>query len=153
MKSINPHNGQTVKSYEPHDGEHIESILKSAEQSFARWRKVPIAERAVFLKKAAELLRRDKKRLAVLMAEEMGKPLADGEGEIEKCAVTCEYYAEHGEAYLKPELIASDLTKSWISFEPLGPILAIMPTIAWQMRSSLTKLSLVQLRVTEKPSP
>lgn len=127
MKSINPHDGQIVQTYEPHDSAKLEEILSGAQQSFENWRKVAIPERAALLMKAAQLLRRDKTKFAQIMTEEMGKPLADGESEVEKCAVACEYYAEEGEKFLKPEIIATDLAKSWVSFEPLGPILAIMP--------------------------
>ncbi|RZK01703.1 MAG: aldehyde dehydrogenase family protein, partial [Flavobacterium sp.] len=95
--------------------------------SFESWRKVSITERAGLLKKYGQLLRRDKSKLAKLMAEEMGKPLKDGEAEVEKCAVTCEFYADEGEKHLKPELVKTEFSKSWISFEPLGVILAIMP--------------------------
>ncbi len=127
MKSINPHNGQLVQSYSAHDSAALETILTSAQQSFESWRKVSITERAGLLKKYGQLLRRDKSKLAKLMAEEMGKPLKDGEAEVEKCAVTCEFYADEGEKHLKPELVKTEFAKSWISFEPLGVILAIMP--------------------------
>lgn len=127
MKSINPHDGSLVQSYQAHDAASIEEILSKAQQSFESWRKVPVTERAGHLKKFGQLLRRDKAKLAELMALEMGKPLADGESEVEKCAVTCDYYADEGEKFLKDEIIGSDFAKSWISFEPLGPILAIMP--------------------------
>lgn len=127
MKSINPHNGELVQSYEPHDSAAIERILGAAKDSFENWRRVAVPERAELMRKVAQLLRRNKSKYAGLMTEEMGKPLADGENEVEKCAVTCEYYADEGVNLLKPEIIASDLAKSWISFEPLGPILAIMP--------------------------
>jgi len=79
------------------------------------------------MKKVGELLRKDQESHARLMAQEMGKPLAQGRSEIEKCAWVCDYYAEHAERFLAPEPIASDASKSFVVFEPLGILLAVMP--------------------------
>jgi succinate-semialdehyde dehydrogenase/glutarate-semialdehyde dehydrogenase len=127
MKSINPHNGQTLRPYTAHDLNHIEATLSAAKERFESWKLVPLSERSRMLHSLAQQLRRNKSELALLMADEMGKPLADGEAEIEKCAGACEFYADEGPKYLAPELIKTDAAKSWISFEPLGPILAVMP--------------------------
>jgi succinate-semialdehyde dehydrogenase/glutarate-semialdehyde dehydrogenase len=127
MNSINPHNGQTVQSYPAHDPLALEEILSSAQRSFESWRNVSIAERGGLLKNLGQQLRRNRIELAQLMADEMGKPVKEGEAEIEKCAVTCDYYADEGEKFLQAELVKTEYTKSWVTFEPLGVILAIMP--------------------------
>ncbi len=127
MKSINPHNGQIIRPYTPHDLNHIEATLSAAKERFDSWKLVTLADKSRMLQALALQLRRNKADLALLMADEMGKPIVDGEAEIEKCAGVCEYYADEGPQYLAPELIKTDASKSWISYEALGPLLAVMP--------------------------
>ena len=127
MKSINPLNGEVIKTYEPHSAEEVKHKIELAQRAFLSWKDTPFAWRAEHLRRAAEVLRNRKRYLAGLMALEMGKPLKAGEGEIEKCALVCEYYAEHGEAFLTNEYVESTASKSYIAFKPLGLVLAIMP--------------------------
>ncbi|MBC7658803.1 MAG: NAD-dependent succinate-semialdehyde dehydrogenase [Chitinophagaceae bacterium] len=127
VNSTNPHNGQVIRSYTAHNGQYIEETLKAAQNRFETWKDVPVAEKSKLLHAMAQQLRRNKHELALLMADEMGKPVAEGEGEIEKCATACEYYADEGPQYLSPEIVKTDASKSWISYEPLGPVLAVMP--------------------------
>ncbi len=127
MDSINPTTEQKIKSYPEMSAQEVRRILKSAETAFKKWRLTSFAERSTKLKKVAELLEQNKSSLARLMAEEMGKPLIQGVGEIEKCAGGSIYYAEEGASQLAPELIKTDASKSYITYEPLGTLLAIMP--------------------------
>jgi succinate-semialdehyde dehydrogenase/glutarate-semialdehyde dehydrogenase len=113
ITSINPVNGEIIKSY-PEDNESIiNDKIEKAQIAFNTWRNLPIQQRAELLTKAAVMLRKRKKELAELMASEMGKPLKDGQGEIEKCASVCDYYAEEGPLFLRDQKI--------------GVVLAVMP--------------------------
>jgi succinate-semialdehyde dehydrogenase/glutarate-semialdehyde dehydrogenase len=127
MQSINPINGQVVKTYKEDSGALINSKIEQAQAAFITWRNSIFKERAVLLKKTATVLRDRQDQLARMMALEMGKPLKAGIDEVEKCAKACEYYAENGEKYLKDELVATEATRSYVSYQPLGVVLAIMP--------------------------
>lgn len=127
IESVNPATGQTIRKYNEMSFEEASGLIDRAHQAFLSWRKVGFAERAGLMKKAAGQLRERKEELARLMAEEMGKPLAAGRAEVDKCATACDYYAEHAEAFLKPEEVASDATRSFVTFEPVGVVLAVMP--------------------------
>ncbi len=127
IDSINPFNGQFVKSYETHKTEEVSNIISSVHRAWENWRSVSFAQRAEFLNRAAEILRERKADLADLMALEMGKPLKGGIAEIEKCADACEFYAKHSADFLKDEAISTDASKSYVSFQPLGIVLAVMP--------------------------
>jgi succinate-semialdehyde dehydrogenase/glutarate-semialdehyde dehydrogenase len=127
IQSINPVNGQVIQSYTADGDLAISKKIEQAQQAWVEWRTVPANEKARFLNNTAKVLRERKSDLSLLMAMEMGKPLKDGASEIEKCASVCEYYAEHAEAYLKDQEVETEATKSFISFQPLGIVLAIMP--------------------------
>ncbi len=127
MESINPATGQKIASYTEYHGRQVEEILQQSQRSFERWRRLSYKERAVFLKKAAKILEKNKERYARLMADEMGKPLAQGRGEIEKCAWVCDFYAEQAEVYLSPDAVKTEATRSAVYYEPLGLIFAVMP--------------------------
>ncbi|MTI86722.1 MAG: NAD-dependent succinate-semialdehyde dehydrogenase [Balneolaceae bacterium] len=127
MKTINPATGEEIKEYDSMSKEKVEGILSSASHAFKSWKEKSFDQRAEYLIKVAKTLREQKAELAKLMAEEMGKPLAQGEGEVEKCAWVCEYYAEHAESFLEKQKIETDGSKSYITFNPLGTVLAIMP--------------------------
>jgi succinate-semialdehyde dehydrogenase/glutarate-semialdehyde dehydrogenase len=127
MKSVNPATGQLVREYEEHALPAVEQLLARSKAAFGLWQKRSFGERAQLLRALAAHLQKEKQQLAERMTLEMGKPVAAGEGEIEKCAWVCEYYAEHGQALLSPELVASDATESFVRFDPLGAVLAIMP--------------------------
>src|SRR5699024_2787098 len=100
---------------------------KEAAGAQLSWKNKSFNERAAIIRNAADLLEEEKEEYAELMAREMGKPLAQGESEAEKCAWVCRYYAENAEEFLSDQLIASDADKSYIHYEPLGVVLAIMP--------------------------
>lgn len=127
LLSINPATGELLCSYNEMNDADIERILADGAQAYTRWRIVPFAERAPVVRRMAVLLRERKDRYARLMAEEMGKPLAQGVAEVEKCAWVCEYYAEHAEQFLQREYIPTSAARSFVEFCPLGTVLAIMP--------------------------
>lgn len=127
LVSIDPATGETVARYDPMTGAELEAALAASAAAFRLWRATPLDRRATLLTRLAAELRRRARPLAELMAREMGKPLAQGEGEIEKCAWMCDYYAEHGARMLAPEPVATDAARSDVRFTPLGPVLAIMP--------------------------
>ena len=127
IESVNPTNGELIKRYTAISPQEADKKVAETHTAWLKWKDVPFKERTVHLLSLAKVLRTRKAALAELMATEMGKPLKAGEGEIEKCADCCEYYAKHAEEFLKPELIKTEASKSYISFQPLGVVLAIMP--------------------------
>src|SRR5687767_13392088 len=127
MKVIDPSSGETVRDVPEHPGEEIERRLERAAAAFRSWQVTSTDARAARMRAAAAILRAQAPRFAELMAEEMGKPVREGRAEAEKCAWVCEHYADHAEAMLAPEPIGSDATRSWVGFEPLGAVLAVMP--------------------------
>ena len=127
FKSINPYTGKVVAEYPEHSEKEIDTILQKSRDSFESWRWVPIEERVKLLKNAAELLRNNVNEYARTITQEMGKPINESRGEINKCAWVCEFYAENAERFLADELIESDATESFVSYDPIGTVLAIMP--------------------------
>ena len=127
LESINPATNKLVKTYPSHSDEEVDMKIYKTHQSWLLWKEFRFEERADLMSATARVLRSKKRYLAELMALEMGKPLKAGEGEIEKCAKCCEYYAEQSASFLKPEFIETEASKSYVNFQPLGVILAIMP--------------------------
>lgn len=127
MKSINPASGDVIQEYEQMDDGALYSIVKEAAEAQGRWRKNSYYERSLLLQRVAELLEERASKYAKLMAHEMGKPLPQGESEAEKCAWVCNYYAENAKRFLKEEHIKTDASESFITYNPLGTVLAIMP--------------------------
>src|SRR6266568_7815487 len=127
LKSINPATDERVREYpEPGDKE-LAMVLAEASCAAAGWRRTSFADRALKMRRAADLLDERKGELARLMAIEMGKPLAGGRSEVEKCAWVCRYYADNAERFLAPEPVETDASRSFVAFVPLGPVLAVMP--------------------------
>ncbi len=127
IASVNPVSGETLMRFEEHDGRAIEAALAAATERFASWRREPFAGRAARMVSAAEILEADKARFGELMTLEMGKPIAAAIAEVEKCAWVCRFYAERAEAYLAPEAVATDAGESFVRYDPLGVVLAVMP--------------------------
>jgi succinate-semialdehyde dehydrogenase/glutarate-semialdehyde dehydrogenase len=127
METINPLTGQRIKSYTEFSEKQIADAINQAHKAFESWRRESLAHRAKKMDKAAQVLTKNKNTYAKLMAEEMGKPLAQGQAEIEKCAWVCEFYAKEAENYLAPEHVKTDGSKSYVRFDPLGIVLAVMP--------------------------
>jgi succinate-semialdehyde dehydrogenase/glutarate-semialdehyde dehydrogenase len=127
IESVNPATGDIIQTYEEMTPNDAASAVAEAHGAWRAWRKMPFAERARPMKKAAAILRERRNELAKLMALEMGKPMKQGVAEAEKCALGCDYYAEHAQAHLAPETVDTEASKSYVAFEPLGVVLAVMP--------------------------
>ena len=127
LRSVNPANLQLINTYQPMQLSDINKIIDSTQKAFEGWRETKFAERAELMLNAAEVLRKNKEDYSELMTLEMGKPIAQSRAEIEKCALVCEYYSKNAERFLTDELIETDATKSFVSFQPLGIVLAVMP--------------------------
>jgi succinate-semialdehyde dehydrogenase / glutarate-semialdehyde dehydrogenase len=127
IASINPTNGQCIKSFEPLNNEAVQSKIVAAQQAFHSYRHTSFAQRRHWLTSAAALLRDRQQSLAQRMTIEMGKPISQAIAEIQKCALVCDYYAENAVTFLADEPVLSDASLSWIKYQPLGVILAVMP--------------------------
>jgi succinate-semialdehyde dehydrogenase/glutarate-semialdehyde dehydrogenase len=127
IASINPATEEKLKEFSPFDDAEIEKRLTRAEQAFRKYRRSTFTERSEFLHAMAELLFQEKKKFAEIITLEMGKLFRDSVAEIEKCARGCQFYAENGERFLEDEVAQTDAAQSYVQYQPLGPVLAIMP--------------------------
>jgi succinate-semialdehyde dehydrogenase/glutarate-semialdehyde dehydrogenase len=127
MRSINPATGETLAEHPVLTSEELERRLALAAEAAVRWRRTPVAERAAVVARLGDLLEADKQRLGRLMTLEMGKPIQAAIDEAAKCATGCRYYAEHGPSFVADGTIDDDGHRSFVSYEPLGVVLAIMP--------------------------
>ena len=127
ITTVNPSTGEEIASYTEMSSSQIAEILSSTEEAFQSWRRVGLNDRIDALRRLAGRLREHAGNYAQLMAEEMGKPLSAGEQEIHKCAWVCDYYADTAPAALADQIVDSDASRSFVSFQPLGVVLAIMP--------------------------
>ena len=128
MEAINPATGEQIGSYEEHTDDEIDRTLETATETFEEWRDRPLREREELLASAADVLRENKQRYAETMTKEMGKPISQAVGEVEKCAWACDHYAEYAGSYLEAEQFPSPPgTEVRTVHDPLGPVLAVMP--------------------------
>jgi len=127
LKSVNPVTGEVVEAYKEMSAAEVKSKVQKTHRAFLDWRLSAFSTRALLMKKAALLLKKNAAHYARLMTSEMGKPIKDGRSEAEKCAWVCDYYAEKAQQFLQNEEIKTDAQHSFVTFEPLGVILAIMP--------------------------
>lgn len=127
MKSVNPATGEVFQTYESHSEKGVEKIINSVDKCWHQWKKTTFSQRSLLMQNLASLLKSNKEKLARLMAVEMGKVLREGIAEIEKCAWVCDYYAVNAENFLENEIFETDFSKSYVSYQPLGTILAVMP--------------------------
>ncbi|HWE94314.1 MAG TPA: NAD-dependent succinate-semialdehyde dehydrogenase [Tepidisphaeraceae bacterium] len=127
MRSIDPTTELPLEDFVEHSPDQVKQLLDQAGAAFRTWREVPLDERSRLMRGAGRVLRERSAELARLMSSEMGKPVVAAEAEIEKCAACCDHFADHGPAYLSPQVIPSDATRSYVQFDPLGAVLAIMP--------------------------
>jgi succinate-semialdehyde dehydrogenase/glutarate-semialdehyde dehydrogenase len=127
MRSINPATGDTLAEHPMHSPEELERRLALAATAAVRWRRTPVAERAAVVARIAALLDAEKERLGRLMTLEMGKPIQVAIDEAAKCASGCRYYAEHGPSFVADAEIDDEGHRSFVSYQPLGVVLAIMP--------------------------
>ncbi|SDQ70118.1 succinate semialdehyde dehydrogenase [Pseudomonas sp. UC 17F4] len=125
--SINPANGEQIGHYAYESDAVLDAALSRAAQGFAAWRRTPVAERTALLLALAGALRNNAEAMARMITDEMGKPVAQARGEIEKCAQLCEWYAANGPAMLEAEAAPVPVGKARIEYRPLGPLLAVMP--------------------------
>jgi succinate-semialdehyde dehydrogenase/glutarate-semialdehyde dehydrogenase len=127
ITSISPTDGRLLAEYPETTPDEVRHHIDVASIRQAEWETVPIAERAVPMTRMAELLEANRGELAELMADEMGKPVGQGLGEVDKCAWVCRHYAEHAEEILADEAIEAGRTRSYVAYRPLGVVLAVMP--------------------------
>ncbi|MBW4611927.1 MAG: NAD-dependent succinate-semialdehyde dehydrogenase [Desmonostoc vinosum HA7617-LM4] len=127
IATINPATGETLKTFEPLNDAEIAAKLDVAGQAFEFHRQTSFERRSQYLQKAADILEQDKAEFAKLMTLEMGKPFKAAIAEVEKCAVVCRYYAEHAADFLADVTVQTDASHSFVRYQPLGVILAVMP--------------------------
>ncbi len=127
LRSINPATEEVIQEFEELSEQQIEQKLAAAQASFEKWREVSFEERAKLMRRAAEVLRAQKSELGKIITSEMGKTIGAAEAEIEKCAATCDYYADNAAKFLAPEKVETDGSASYARFDPIGVVLAVMP--------------------------
>ena len=127
FQTINPYSGENLESYQHLSISEASEMVEKAQLSFTVWKTKNPRDRATVLKSLASVLRKNNRPLSQIISREMGKPLQQGRDEIEKCAVTCEYFAEQGPDFLKVQTLEGPFEKNEIHLEPQGVILAIMP--------------------------
>jgi succinate-semialdehyde dehydrogenase / glutarate-semialdehyde dehydrogenase len=127
IASINPATDEVLRTFEAHTPEQVDEAIAAAQDAFVAWRARSLAERAVPMKRLAALLRERSDRYARLMSIEMGKPITEAKAEIEKCAWSCDFFADNAASFLSPEIVKTNAQKSYVAYEPLGIVLAVMP--------------------------
>ncbi len=127
IQSINPTTEEVLETFEQYSHAQINDALQQARDAFLQWRETSFAERSVYLHRVASHLREHKTELARTATLEMGKPIVEAEAEVEKCAWNCDFYADQAEHFLADEHATSNATESYVSFQPLGVVLALMP--------------------------
>jgi succinate-semialdehyde dehydrogenase/glutarate-semialdehyde dehydrogenase len=127
LNSINPTNNQKIKSYTEYSNSQVEEIISSVHSEFLKWKETPFSHRSELMFNAADVLRKNIKEYSELMTLEMGKPIAQAKAEVEKCAWVCEYYAQNAERFLADEVIKTDASESFVTYQPIGVVLAVMP--------------------------
>lgn len=125
--STNPATGQIIKEWSELNATEVQTKLAAADVAFKNWRIKNFAERAELLKKVALVLRDNAHKYGLIATQEMGKPIKEAQSEVEKCAWVCEYYAENAANFLSPEPAPSDASESFVRFDPMGVVLAVMP--------------------------
>jgi acyl-CoA reductase-like NAD-dependent aldehyde dehydrogenase len=127
IQSINPATEEVIQTFEPYTTDQVNQALSHARNAFLRWRNTTFAERGAVFHRVAAYLREHKEELARIATLEMGKPIIESEAEVEKCAWNCDFYADNAEKFLADEHIATNARDSYVEFQPLGVILALMP--------------------------
>src|SRR5437762_6234040 len=127
IESINPATGETLKTYAEMSRAVVDDIIDKTHEAFLAWRRTPFEDRARPMRGAAKILRQNAEPYARLMAQEMGKPMRDGIAEAQKCALACEFYADNAEKFLAREPVKTEARASFVTFNPLGVVLAVMP--------------------------
>ena len=127
IQTVNPATGAAGKNYEEVSLEDAQAAAAAAHKAYLGWRRTNFAERSAVIHKAAEILRQRKDEFALLMTEEMGKTITDGRAEVEKCAMHCDWFADHAQEYLSDEPVDFDDEEAFVTFNPIGVVLAVMP--------------------------
>ena len=127
LSSINPANNILIKNYDEMTSPESADIISLADKAFKNWKETSYIYRSELMKNAAKVLRENSEEYSVLMTIEMGKPIVQSRAEVEKCVWVCDYYADNAEKFLADEIIKTEATKSFVSYQPLGVILAVMP--------------------------
>lgn len=127
IQSVNPTTGKALRKFKAATRAEVDRTVEKAKKAFVKWREVPASRRAVYLERAAKMLRSQKEKLGRIITLEMGKTISESISEVTKCALVLDYYAENGEKFLGPETAKTDATDSYVTFEPLGVIGSIMP--------------------------
>ena len=127
FRTINPATGELVKTVPYWDKEQLEQALSSVAEATGQWSVTSMEQRCLLMRRVAEVIRYRSDELAALITLEMGKLLGEAKAEIEKCALACDYYADHGPQFLADEIIESDASRSLVAYQPLGTVLAVMP--------------------------
>ena len=127
IATVNPATGQMIRTFSPLSEPELDARLQCAADAFRRYRRTAIGERTRMLQRAAEILIADKDKFARIMVMEMGKTLKAAVEEVEKCAWGCRYYAEQAERFLSDEVVETNASRSFVTYQPIGPVLAIMP--------------------------
>ncbi len=142
ISSINPTTGTIIKQFRPHSEEQIDASLRKADCAFHEWKELDMSERSKLLNDFSQLLRSRKQELGELITLEMGKVIKQSVAEVVKCADTFDYFAAHAEEFMQPEEAETDASKSMVSYEPMGPVLAIKPWNFpfWQVLSAASHI-------------
>ncbi len=127
LTSINPNNNKIIRTYPIHDKRYLGKVINQSNIAFNNWKNISPSIRSKLLKKVSNVLLKNKIKYASLITQEMGKPIGQSVSEIEKCAMVCEYYAKYSAKFLKSKTITTEASKSYVTFQPLGIILAVMP--------------------------
>jgi succinate-semialdehyde dehydrogenase/glutarate-semialdehyde dehydrogenase len=127
IASVNPATGERLREFAPLSDREIEARLTRAADAFPRWRDTAVRERAAIVRRAGEVLEADKARFSKLMTLEMGKLFSASQEEVAKCALNCRFYADNAERFLAPEPVPIEGERSFVTYQPLGPVLAVMP--------------------------
>jgi succinate-semialdehyde dehydrogenase/glutarate-semialdehyde dehydrogenase len=127
IQTFNPATGKVVKTSEEYSSQQVSKIIDDVHESFLPWKNMSFEERSALMKNAVVLLRKKKNNYGEILTQEMGKPISQAIAEVEKCAWVCEYYAENARKILSDEIIETDALQSYVRFDPLGIVLAIMP--------------------------
>lgn len=127
IQSINPANNQVIKTYQEISDVELSEVLSKMQTAFEDWKTKSFNYRASLMKTAGEILRSKREEFSRLMTLEMGKPFVQSRAEIDKCAWVCDYYADNTEKFLQDEIIQTDASKSFVTYQPLGVVLAVMP--------------------------
>lgn len=127
ITTYNPANNEKIKTWDEHTDKQVKEAIEQAHEAHRQWKTTPFSYRSERMKRAADILRERKQQYAELMTLEMGKPISQSKGEVEKCAWVCEFYADHAERFLSESNIDTEASESFVTFNPLGVVLAVMP--------------------------